>query len=99
MYDSVKKESTDCNADIWPCYDTITQERKNCRPPSESYEISGQVAQFSFKELAKTTVDRILKIKRIRERIQQLKNKRLKDNAKETGPIRLKCHIKCGFDG
>ena len=52
---------------------------------------------FSFKEAAKTTVDRILLIKRVRERIRDLKNQRVKN--KDVEPIKLKCHIKCGFDG
>ena len=52
---------------------------------------------FSFKEAAKKTVDRILLIKRVRERIRDLKNQRVKN--KDFEPIKLKCHIKCGFDG
>ena len=87
------------NANIWPSYPFISNEKKNCRPPEDSYSITGQEAVFSFKEAAKKTVDRILLIKRVKGRIQDLKNRCLNNPGLTSNSIRLKCHIKVGFDG
>ena len=87
------------NANIWPSYPFISNEKKNCRPPEDSYSVTGQEAVFSFKEAAKKTVDRILLIKRVKGRIQDLKNRRVKNPQLSLDPIRCICHIKVGFDG
>ena len=90
--------SKDANADIWPSYPFITNERKNCRPPRDQYVINGHLAQLPLKEIAKKTVERILLLQRVKDRIHKLKLERSK-NKDCSGPVKLKCHIKCGSDG
>lgn len=87
------------NADIWPCYEFITHERKKCRPDRDHYFINGKVAQLPLKEVLKKTVSRVLLLQRVKDRIHKLKNERVKNKELLLEPMIVKCHSKCGSDG
>ena len=58
----------------------MSEEKKSCRPPRDSYVITETVATIPLQPLAIHTVDRILEIPWLKEVVMEMKEQAENDN-------------------
>ena len=90
-YNSMRFKCRDSNADCWPSYYKLTKEKVRTYP--SGMIVSDYHAQNSLQSMLERTVERLLLVPRVQERIAEIK-KKLKGKK-----VTLTFRYKWGFDG